>query len=118
MNSHSIDQNSCDITKLKSPSKKQKRRSITEYLDSVKEKLNTNGETILQIKCTPGAAKTEWHSLLDGETPIAKLRVAAAPERGKANSMITKFIQKEFTCGVEITTGHTNSTKLLKLWKK
>lgn len=89
--------------------------NLTEYLDSVKEKLHTNGETILQIKCTPGAAKTKWHSLLDGETPIAKLRVAAAPERGKANSMITKFIQKEFNCNAEITTGHTSSTKLVKL---
>lgn len=89
---------------------------LKEYLDSVKEKLQNNGEAILQIKCTPGAATTKWHSLLDGEIPIAKLRVAAAPERGKANSMITKFIQKEFSCSVKITTGHTNNTKLLKLW--
>ena len=89
--------------------------NLTEYLDSVKEKLQNNGEAILQIKCTPGAAKTKWHSLLDGETPMAKLRVTAAPERGKANYMITKFIQKEFNCHVEIMTGHTNSTKLLKL---
>jgi uncharacterized protein (TIGR00251 family) len=89
--------------------------NLTEYLDSVHKTLQKNGETMLQIKCTPGAAKTEWHSLLDGETPIVKLRVAAAPERGKANSMITKFIQKEFNCSAEITTGHTSSTKLVKL---
>ncbi len=91
--------------------------SLEQYLNSIKENLQNNSKAILQIKCSPGAAKTEWHSLLNGETPVAKLRVAAAPEKGKANSMITKFIQKEFNCNVEIASGHTNSTKLLKLWK-
>ncbi len=91
---------------------------LEDYLTAVREKLSQKGEAILQIKCSPGAAKTEWHSLLDGEKLVAKLRVAAAPERGKANSVITNFIQKEFDCIVEITSGHTNSIKLLKLWKK
>ncbi len=91
---------------------------LNEYLTIVKEKLLQDGKAILQIKCSPGADKTAWHSLLDGETPIAKLRVAAAPERGKANLVITKFIQKEFNCAAEITSGHTSSTKLLKLLKK
>lgn len=92
--------------------------TLEEYLNSVQEALGHKGTAMLQIKCTPGAAKTKWHSLLDGEKPLAKLRVAAAPERGKANSMITKFIQKYFNCESEIITGHTQSTKLLKLWKK
>jgi uncharacterized protein (TIGR00251 family) len=91
---------------------------LNDYLDTVKNNLSQNGETILQIKCSPGANKTEWYSLLDGEKPIAKLRVAAAPERGKANLVITKFIQKDFNCTAEITSGHTSSIKLLKLWKK
>ena len=91
---------------------------LDEYLSTVKEKLLQEGKAILQIKCSPGASKTEWHSLLDGETPLAKLRIVAAPERGKANAMIIKFIQKEFDCMAEITSGHTSSTKLLKLWKK
>lgn len=91
---------------------------LDDYLTSIRETLFREKQVVVQIKCTPGAAKTEWHSLLDGETPIIKLRVAAAPERGKANLLITKFIQKEFNCNVEITSGHTSSTKLLKLWNK
>ena len=91
---------------------------LEEYLNSVKNALLQKKSAILHIKCSPGAIKTEWHSLLDGETPIAKLRVAAAPEKGKANSLITKFIQKEFNCIATITSGQTNSTKLLKLSKK
>lgn len=89
--------------------------TLEKYLDSIKKILQSKGEAMLQIKCTPGAQKTEWHSLLDGDTPTAKLRVKAAPEKGKANLMITKFIQKEFSCSAEITTGHTTSLKLLKL---
>ena len=91
---------------------------LDEYLNTVKKKLRDTDKTVLQIKCSPGANKTQWHSLLNGETPIAKLRVAAAPERGKANALITKFIQKEFDCIAEITSGHTSSTKRLKLWTK
>lgn len=89
--------------------------NIEDYLILVQKTLETKGETILQIKVSPGAEKTKWHSLLNGEKPVAKLRVVAAPEKGKANSMITKFIQKEFDCHAEIMSGHTNSTKLVKL---
>lgn len=91
---------------------------LDDYLSAVRKTLEKNGTAVLRIKVSPGAAKTKWHSLLDGEEKVAKIRVAAAPERGRANTLITKFVQKYFNCTAEITSGHTSSTKTVKLWKK
>lgn len=90
---------------------------LQEYLTSVREQLAKQNEATLRVKVSPGAAQTKWHSLLESDFPQAKIRIAAAPERGKANSAITKFIQKEFNCTAEITSGFTNSSKTIKLTK-
>lgn len=91
--------------------------TLDEHLTEVRETLGKNGSAVLRIKVSPGAAQTRWHSLLDGKERIAKIRVVAAPERGRANALIIKFIQKSFNCSAKITSGHTSSTKTIQLCK-
>ena len=53
------------------------------------------GRLLLDIKVTPGASHTETLDVRDGRL---RVRVAAAPEDGKANAALTAFFAK--WCGL------------------
>jgi uncharacterized protein (TIGR00251 family) len=69
----------------------------------------------LTVKAVPGAARNE---LAGYEGGTLRVRVAAAPERGKANRELTDFIagtlgvRKSAVCVVK---GATSRTKLLEI---
>jgi uncharacterized protein (TIGR00251 family) len=55
----------------------------------------TDGEIHLEIKAQPGASKTEITGLKDGRL---KIRIAAAPEDGKANHELCRFLAAVLHC--------------------
>jgi uncharacterized protein (TIGR00251 family) len=55
----------------------------------------TRDRLLLDIKAVPGASKTEFAGIKDGRL---RIRVAAAPENGKANASLTAFLAKALGC--------------------
>ncbi len=70
----------------------------------------------LRVKVTPKSPKTEISGeLADG---TLKIRIAAAPERGKANAELCSFLADEIgvaSSKVEIVSGHTSPLKLVRI---
>ena len=66
---------------------------------------------VFQVKVVPGSSKTAIAGQLDG---MLKIKVAAPPEKGKANQCLIKFLAE--TLGVKknavsIISGRTNPVK-------
>jgi uncharacterized protein (TIGR00251 family) len=53
------------------------------------------GRIRLEIKALPGASKTEFAGVKDGRL---RIRLAAAPEDGKANAEMINFLSKTLGC--------------------
>jgi uncharacterized protein len=85
-------------------------------LSEFKRELAQNKQIYLRIKAIPGAPKTEVKDVMaDGTIKIA---VAAAPEKGKANVALIKFLATEFAVpknNVAIISGTGARIKLIKL---
>jgi uncharacterized protein len=76
----------------------------------------TKGDRILfKIYASPGASKTEAKGLREG---ALRVRLAAAPEKGKANRELEEFIARAIGCSrseVEIVSGGTSRAKTIAL---
>jgi len=91
---------------------------ISLFIQQTKSALSSQGTFYFRAKISPGAGKNEITEVLDGEELTVKIKVAAPPEKGKANTTLCKFLGKEFGCQCEIVAGHTNSIKLLRFSAK
>ena len=84
----------------------------------IQTQLANKGEAYLAVKVIPGSSKTEFRELLaDGTYKIA---VAAAPEKGKANLELIKFLAKELGVlknRLVIINGAGERLKLIKITK-
>jgi len=73
----------------------------------------------LRIKVIPKSSKNEISEIIkDEEGQTIKIRIKAAPEKGKANKELIKFLSKEFSIpkqNIEIISGKTSQLKLLKI---
>lgn len=70
----------------------------------------------IQIKVIPKSRVTEFIEKMDDET--YKIRVKAAPEKGKANAELIRFLSKTLKIqkdDILIISGHTDTRKLLKI---
>jgi uncharacterized protein len=85
----------------------------------LKKELEENGQAYVRIKVIPGAPRTEIKdTMADGTIKIA---VAAAPEKGKANAALIKFLAEEFGVpknNIEIISGASDRMKLVKITKR
>jgi uncharacterized protein (TIGR00251 family) len=76
----------------------------------------TVGDSIhIEIKALPGASKTEFAGVKDGRL---RVRVAAAPEGGKANAELVSFLAKALGCparDVALLRGEKTRLKTLAL---
>jgi uncharacterized protein (TIGR00251 family) len=74
------------------------------------------GDTIrLEIKAVPGASKTEFAGIKDNRL---RVRLAAAPEDGKANAELISFLSKELGCAkrdLRIVSGEKSRLKVVEL---
>jgi uncharacterized protein len=85
------------------------------------KKFESEGEVYLRIKARPGAASTEAKGILatpEGDT--IKVDVAAAPEQGKANIELIRYLADWFNVAkdaVKIVSGAGDKVKLVKISK-
>ena len=85
-------------------------------LDEVKRDLAAHGEVRLKIKVTPKSGRSELAGFLADGT--LKVRLLAAPERGKANDELRALLAKHLGIRprqVEILTGETSPLKNLRV---
>ncbi|WP_461256305.1 DUF167 domain-containing protein [Treponema sp. R80B11-R83G3] len=72
----------------------------------------------LEIKAIPGASKTELAGVKDGRL---RIRLAAAPEDGKANAELLRFLSKTIDCpkrDLRIVSGEKSRMKVVELLGK
>lgn len=77
----------------------------------------------LRVKVTPKSPQTKLTEILnevidDTPTQTYKIRIKAAPEKGKANKELIKFLAKELslpTSAFSIISGKTDRIKLIKI---
>ncbi len=70
----------------------------------------------LRIKVLPKSQKNEITETLEDGT--IKIRIKAAPEKGKANEELIKFLAKELEVpkdSISIVSGKTDQLKLIKI---
>ena len=84
--------------------------------DLLEQRIRKRPTPALRVKVIPKSPKTEIAGeLADG---TLKIRVAAAPERGKANAELCAFLAREVgvsPASVEVISGHTSSLKLVRI---
>jgi uncharacterized protein (TIGR00251 family) len=71
----------------------------------------SGGRLLVDIKVVPGASKTEAAGIENGRL---RIRIAAPPEDGKANSVLVAFLAKELGCprrDIEIVSGERSRLK-------
>jgi uncharacterized protein (TIGR00251 family) len=84
------------------------------------DEFTSEGVLYLNIKVIPKAQKTELVELMkgpDGED-VLKVKVAAAPEKGKANKALCDYIAQIFEVSkaqVVVVRGQTSQRKVLKI---
>lgn len=85
-------------------------------LSVYKEKLAKNSQIYLKIKVIPGAPKSEFRGeMADGTLKIA---ITAAPEKGRANQELARFLSAELGIRkeqIEITAGLTDKVKRIRI---
>jgi uncharacterized protein (TIGR00251 family) len=74
----------------------------------------TVGDAIhISVKALPGASKTEFAGFKEGRL---KVRIAAAPEDGKANAELAAFVAKSLGCPKrDVTLLHGEKSRLKTL---
>lgn len=73
------------------------------------------GKITFTAKIVPGSSKTALAGLLDG---MLKVKVAAPPEKGKANAALTAFLAKRLGVrknAVTIVAGQTSPVKQIEV---
>jgi len=74
------------------------------------------GKTVVfTVKVVPGSSRTQIGGLLNG---MVKIRVSAAPEKGKANKLLVDFLAKQLgikSKAVSIISGHKTAVKRVQV---
>jgi len=74
-----------------------------------------NSSVVFKVKAVPGSSRTAVSGLLDG---MLKVKIAAPPEKGKANQSLIEFLAKKLGTkknAVSIITGQTNPIKQVQV---
>jgi len=85
-------------------------------LDDLRERLQKDGRLTLSVKVIPKSSKNEIVGLLEDGT--LKLKITAAPEKGKANAEICSFLADAFDVSkrqVRIVRGETSPLKQIEI---
>ncbi len=93
---------------------------MDEYFSASRKGLNSKGIFYMNVKVIPNAQKTEAVELLAGvdDEQVLKVKVAAVPEKGKANQVLCEYLAKFFELpksNVEVVRGQTSQRKVIKL---
>jgi len=74
-----------------------------------------DGRVVFEAKIVPGSSRTVVSGLLDG---MLKIKVAAAPEKGKANKCMCEFLAEQLSVkkrSVKIVSGQSNPVKSIEV---
>ena len=71
-----------------------------------------DGAAMLDVWVVPGAARTEVVGTHDG---ALRIRVAAPPEKGRANRDVARFLKKKTGGKVAIVKGHGSRRKTIRI---
>lgn len=94
---------------------------VVRIFNSNKKILADKKELYLAFKVHPSSSKTSVKEMIlseDGE--FIKIDIAAAPERGKANRELIRFLAEEFKIkseNIKIISGASDKIKLIKITK-
>ena len=75
----------------------------------------SNGGVTFGVKVVPGSSRTSIAGTLDG---ALKVKVSAAPEKGKANQSLIAFLSKQLGVNkkaITIESGMTNPHKIISV---
>jgi uncharacterized protein len=85
-------------------------------LEELREKLRADGKALVSVKVVPKSARNEIVGpMADG---TLKVKVAAVPEKGKANAELCTFLARELGVparNVEVVSGETSTLKRLSV---
>lgn len=85
-------------------------------VDDLRQQLRQARQLVLSVKVVPKSARTEWaEPLADGTW---KIRLAAVPEKGRANLELCRFLAAEFgipQAQVQLVSGDTSARKRVRL---
>jgi uncharacterized protein len=85
-------------------------------LSRLRDKLAAEGAVTIPVKVIPRAAKTECSGFL--EDGSLKIKLAAVPDKGKANEELRRFFAELFEIDrrqVSIVSGESSPRKLVRL---
>jgi hypothetical protein len=74
-----------------------------------------DGGVVFAAKIVPGSSRTTVSGLLGG---MVKIRISAAPEKGKANQCLVNFLAKQLGVkkkAISIISGQTNPVKSVQV---
>ncbi len=85
-------------------------------IESLIAVLASSGKLRLTIKVIPKSSRTQWVGRMADGT--FKIKVAAPPEKGKANAALCAFLAKQLGVpkgNVTVESGHTSPLKRVKV---
>ncbi len=74
-----------------------------------------DNSVVFNVKVVPGSSRTAFYGLLDD---MVKIKVSAAPEKGKANKCLVDFLAKQLGVkknAVSIISGKTSAVKDIRI---
>ncbi len=77
--------------------------------------VNGCGEIVITVKIVPGSSRTEAMGMYE---QMYKIKIAAPPEKGKANKMLINFLAEQFGIKkntIQIKSGQTSAVKQILL---
>ncbi len=85
-------------------------------LDDYRRRLDEEGSVTLILRIHPGASATRLRSVMDDGT--LKIDIAAAPEDGRANAELVRFLADAFGVQkkeIEIVSGEASRRKTVRI---
>ena len=85
-------------------------------LEALRAELASAGKLTLSVKVVPKSARTQMVGRMANGT--LKVKVAAPPEKGKANAELCAFLAKQFgvpKSNVSVKAGHTAPLKRIRI---
>ena len=82
---------------------------------SVESSVNSCGEVLITVKIVPGSSRTESVGM---HGQMYKIKIAAPPEKGKANKMLIIFLAEQLNIkknAIQIKSGQTSPVKQVLL---
>lgn len=85
-------------------------------LEQIKNLLSKGQTARFKVKIVPGCAKNALTGMLGKDT--LKIKIAAAPEKGKANEELAAYLSEVFSvraAQIKIIAGHASPRKIIEI---